>query len=83
MQQAAAMAPRMGQSMYQTVSGMGVFELIAFAGGLWYLISHMIMGPFVRKYLSNKLFQAELQHDLAVHTKLNGVQVDDIRVEGI
>jgi len=80
MQQAAAMAPRVGQSMFTQVSNMGVFELIAFAGGLWYFISHMVLGPFVRKYLSNKLFQAELNHDLAVHNKINDVQVDDIRV---
>ena len=63
------------------MSEMGVFELIAFAGGLWYFISHMILGPFVRKYLSNKLFQAELNHDLAVHNKMGNVQVDDIRVD--
>ena len=34
--------------------------MIAYAGGIWYFLSQLTVGPFFRNYVSNKLFVAEI-----------------------
>jgi hypothetical protein len=38
----------------------GIIDLVAYAGGIWYFLSQIAIGPWVRTFLAKRLFVAEM-----------------------
>lgn len=41
-------------------SNFGIIDLVAYAGGIWYFLSQIAIGPWVRTFLAKRLFVAEM-----------------------
>lgn len=42
----------------------GIIDIIAYAGGIWFFISQLTLGPLVKFFVSRKLFIAEIGEKL-------------------
>jgi hypothetical protein len=42
----------------------GIIDIIAYAGGLWFFISQLTLGPLVKFFVSRKLFIADIGEKL-------------------
>lgn len=62
-----AMLAYKGYEKYESNTGKfsyGVIDLVAYAGGISYFISHIVFGPVVRNLISKRLFIAEIGKEL-------------------
>ena len=44
----------------ETTGKFGIIDMIAYAGGIWFFLSQLSIGPFIRNHVTNKLFVAEI-----------------------
>ena len=73
MMQREAMSQR--QSILTLVENKSIMELVALAAGIWLFISHLIIGPFVRTFISEKLLDEELKTD-EQNLEINEIKID-------
>lgn len=50
--------------IYTMKSNFGIIDFIAYAGGIWFFISQLSLGPLVKFCISKKLFVADIGEKL-------------------
>jgi hypothetical protein len=50
--------------IYTMKSNFGIIDIIAYAGGIWFFISQLTLGPLVKFFVSRKLFIADIGEKL-------------------